>query len=487
MKATTSTPRLRFSERYLRRLLCAWVILTVLVFARPNTILANDESSVDLPAASYVVACPFETIPDRISRFDFFALWKKNRSPIPELRRLRATPETIDVFESRYGTPNPRSVQLISDLPDAFTEYGTCWLLPVVALRPDLKVIRIGDTPFPWANDYDATTDLFAFSSDDATLIFDRTRVSRVLLTGTTALTRTTAYQMAQHGMTWPGEAIRTIFADADIRHISNESSFWSSCPAPRPSQTMQFCSPVNGWELFRDLDVTVIEMTGNHLRDYDWSPLVETFEIFERENFPYYGAGRTVTDANRPYEITHNGNRFIFRGCNIAGPEHVYVSDDLPGVNRCDFEQLAGEIREDRRNGKLPIVTLQYYEVYSRVPSEIQTRDFRALSDAGAIVLSGSQAHYAQTYAVAPDRIIHYGPGNLFFDQMDQPIQGTRQELLDQYVFYDGRLLTLEIHTALLTDWGKPVPMNATERAGFLSEILPKTERLNLPNANQL
>jgi len=69
-------------------------------------------------------------------------------------------------------------------------------------------------------------------------------------------------------------------------------------------------------------------------------------------------------------------------------------------------------------------------------------------------------------------DRFIHYGLGNLFFDQMDRPVVGTREEFLDRYVFYDGKLIQVELITALLEDYAQPVPMKADERQKFLKEI---------------
>jgi poly-gamma-glutamate synthesis protein (capsule biosynthesis protein) len=65
-------------------------------------------------------------------------------------------------------------------------------------------------------------------------------------------------------------------------------------------------------------------------------------------------------------------------------------------------------------------------------------------------------------------DGFIHYGPGNLFFDQMwSLP---TRQEFVDRHIFYDGRHISTELLTALLENWSKPRPMTDAERAAFLT-----------------
>jgi poly-gamma-glutamate synthesis protein (capsule biosynthesis protein) len=54
----------------------------------------------------------------------------------------------------------------------------------------------------------------------------------------------------------------------------------------------------------------------------------------------------------------------------------------------------------------------------------------------------------------------------------MDIPVPGTRREFIDRYVIYDGKLLSVELLTAMLEDWSRPRLMTLEERASFLQEI---------------
>ena len=76
----------------------------------------------------------------------------------------------------------------------------------------------------------------------------------------------------------------------------------------------------------------------------------------------------------------------------------------------------------------------------------------------------------HAQAFAFEGDTFIHYGPGNLFFDQMD--MMGTRQTFVDTHVIYDGRLISVELWTGLIENWARPRLMNAEERADFLQTV---------------
>jgi poly-gamma-glutamate synthesis protein (capsule biosynthesis protein) len=64
----------------------------------------------------------------------------------------------------------------------------------------------------------------------------------------------------------------------------------------------------------------------------------------------------------------------------------------------------------------------------------------------------------------------VHYGLGNLFFDQMQPP--EARQQFIDRHVFYDGQYLGVELLTALLEDFSRPRPMQAAERKTFLEKL---------------
>jgi poly-gamma-glutamate capsule biosynthesis protein CapA/YwtB (metallophosphatase superfamily) len=94
------------------------------------------------------------------------------------------------------------------------------------------------------------------------------------------------------------------------------------------------------------------------------------------------------------------------------------------------------------------------------------------ALSDAGAVVVSGSQAHFPQGFSFRDNGFVHYGLGNLFFDQMDYPVVGTRREFYDKHFFYNGRYINSQLLTGLLEDYAQPRPMTAEERAQFLSDM---------------
>jgi poly-gamma-glutamate synthesis protein (capsule biosynthesis protein) len=194
------------------------------------------------------------------------------------------------------------------------------------------------------------------------------------------------------------------------------------------------------------------------------------TLDLYRQRGWRWFGGGSDLDNARQPVLIEHNGNRIAFLGCNEAGPPGDWATKDRPGSNPCGADRMTGEIQTLRSQGYLPIFTFQWHEHYTPVPPENQREAFRAAADAGAIAVSGSQAHQPQGFEFRQGAFIHYGLGNLFFDQ--EWSTQVRQEFIDRYVFYDGRLISVELLTAFLEDWSRPRPMTPQERAAFLQDI---------------
>jgi poly-gamma-glutamate synthesis protein (capsule biosynthesis protein) len=66
---------------------------------------------------------------------------------------------------------------------------------------------------------------------------------------------------------------------------------------------------------------------------------------------------------------------------------------------------------------------------------------------------------------------LIHYGLGNLFFDQYDVSL-ACRQAFIDRHVFYNGRYISTELLPILFVDYARPRPMDPDEREDLLQSV---------------
>jgi poly-gamma-glutamate capsule biosynthesis protein CapA/YwtB (metallophosphatase superfamily) len=278
---------------------------------------------------------------------------------------------------------------------------------------------------------------------------------------------------MEKNGVNYPARDILPWLKDADITHISNEISFNPQCPTPLPADPrLVFCSNPKYIALLETIGADVIDLTGNHLNDYGSDWLKYTLDLYQQKGMKTFAGGVNQQAAQLPAILEHHGNRFAFIGCNASGPPNDWATETRPGSLKCDYEWLEKEVGQLRSQGYLPIVTFQYFESYDPRPNKDQVADFRRISQAGAVIVSGSQAHRPQAMEFNGSQFIHYGLGNLFFDQMDTPWTGTRQEFIDRHIFYDGRYLGVELLTAMLEDYARPRPMTQAERIEFLTQM---------------
>jgi poly-gamma-glutamate capsule biosynthesis protein CapA/YwtB (metallophosphatase superfamily) len=93
-----------------------------------------------------------------------------------------------------------------------------------------------------------------------------------------------------------------------------------------------------------------------------------------------------------------------------------------------------------------------------------------RAVSDAGADIVTGVQSHVPQAVEFRDGRMILYGLGNFFFDQMWS--QATREGLIPRHTIYDGRHLSTKLLTTVLEDFAQPRWASADEREALLRRV---------------
>jgi hypothetical protein len=438
---------------------------------------------------TYAAVAPFPTLADGLSWTEVVSHWIGSPAGPFAGQPLLMTADTAATLAAVMGDPAPSAVEILpaEDIVQRAWDTRPAWgIVPFDQLEPRWKVLyldgisaldqRLDVEPYQLVVYIGATgleRGIAKLQEQLGSYVTNRdpAKISTVVMTGVTALTRATAMRMDLHGVLYPAQDIHPWLVEADIAHISNEVSFAENCPPPGNYYTMVFCSDPSYLELLEYLGIDVIELTGNHLLDWGLDAMKLSLLMYDTHDIPYYGGGWNLAQAQRPLTITHGIHTFGFIGCNPAGPASDWATDELPGSAPCSFggvaDQLGPQIRWLREQGIIPIVTLQYLETYSYAPTGQQRIDFRALAEEGAVIVSGSQAHQPQGFDFVDGAFIHYGLGNLFFDQM-QSLE-TRQEFIDRHIFYDGRHISTEIRTAILEDYARPRPMMPEEREALL------------------
>lgn len=305
----------------------------------------------------------------------------------------------------------------------------------------------------------------------------DASKLTVLVMTGVTAMARNSAVAIERAGdYGFLAQLVGPELAAADLTIISNEIPFVPGCVADNTLNNLILCSKP---EYFLNLELSGVDavgLSGNHQNDFGYANMLWSLAFYREKGIPYYAGGKNAEEARQPLILEHNGNRLAFLGANQWGPELYYIPSpsgqvsswagpDNPGSARFDLAQLVADIQAVAPLADLVFAEVQHTEFnsagnYQIEPIPLQESDFRGLSDAGAAVVTGVQAHAPQAVEIRDGRLILYGLGNLYFDQTwSWP---TRTGLVARHVIYDGALINTEllvtvIETNFQLRWATP------------------------------
>jgi hypothetical protein len=454
----------------------------------------TDDQGGPLARWVYAVVAPFPTITDGVSSGDLKQRWQGGTGGTFGDEPLMMDADTLQVFSTLWGQPAEGAVKVLPFqelLNSAWDDRPSWGIVPFDRLEPGWKVLQVDGMSPLWKDftldAYPLTVD-FILAGDPGLAETIRTETSKavslpilnrdpgklttVILTGVTALVRATAETMRRKGITYPAKDVGSILREADIAHVSNEIPFAKNCPQPDPWQTtLVFCSRPEYIGLMEEIGTDVVELTGDHFADWGPEAMRYTLDLYRERNWTYYGGGENLEEGRQARLFDHNGNKIAFIGCNAKGGPYATANKTNPGAVKCDWEWMSAEIKRLTQEGYNVITTFQHFEYYTYKAQPNQIKDSQAMAEAGSVIVSGSQAHQPQAFEFYKNGLIHYGLGNLFFDQYHMGLP-TSQGFLDRHVFYNGRYISTELIGILFVDFARPRLMTPEEREVLLQSV---------------
>ncbi len=433
----------------------------------------------------FTVVAPFATVQDNVSLEDLKTRWPGGGAPlfVTEEAAVALGP----VFGSLPGEIIP-AVELATRLEQ---QPGALGILSFDQLDPSHKVLAI-DGASPLSNQFQPNRYPLAVTltvtGPDAQVLApvvqksapatnrDSSRLTQLVMTGVTAMSRGTARVMEEKGYIYPALVISDTLSAADITHVSNEVPFIKGCVVRDVYMQLTLCSDYPYWQALEAIGADIVGLSGNHINDFDGAR--ESLQFYRDRDIPIYGAGLNEEEACAPLMWEDHGNTFAFVATLAFDPESAWATADKPGA--CYFytnkDRILEMVRDLSQRVDIVAVELQYLETYEPSPTPEQVEEFRELRAAGADIVTGVQSHVPQaleTYGVdetgGPGAIV-YGLGNLFFDQMwSWP---TRTGLIIRHTLYEGRPLSTEILTTVLEDFAQPRWATPKERSEILRRI---------------
>ena len=466
----------------------------------------SDESSAQLVISRdsgseavswlYVAGVPFYSFTEEFQSADLYTCWTNGWVETLPFSQVLVSEDTLDTFNLIWGPANQECVKSVNgdDMSQAlWIETDAIAILPFDKIDPSYKVLPVdgGDPLSEEFNqeEYPLALHLnyqvppqFQITLDETQYLtnFDPSKLTSIALTGVTALVRDTASIMEEQGVLYPAGDIQDILANANITHINNEVPFASDCPAPEAYQvSLRFCSDDRYIQLLEAVGTDIVELSGDHFGDWGPEAMLHTIDLYDQQGWEQYGGGKNLSDGLAPAYLTHNGNQFAFIGCNGKGIDrYATATEENPGAAHCDYNWMILEISRLTSEGYIVIATMQHEEVDSFGSIAVQRYDFRRLAEAGAVIVSGSQSHHPQAVEYTGSSFIHYGLGNLFFDQWFLAHYNPKQHInkdksfIDLHYFYNSKYLGTRLVPLQFIDNARPRPMTNEERIPFLNEF---------------
>lgn len=306
--------------------------------------------------------------------------------------------------------------------------------------------------------------------------------LTHFILTGVTAITRAAGAQIDGKGIAWYTQNLRAEFAHAQYVHISNEVSLKDDCTYP-VSGTYTFCSKPRDFQALLDLHANVIELTGNHMRDFGDEPFKKTLDWYAAHDMKTFGGGRDPKAAAEPIVLAlADGKKLGIAGFNELCPlKECAIKPGEVGANGpYSPEKGKAAIAKLRAAGAdYVMVTVQYKEWDSAQPTAAQTTIGHQLIDDGADFVYGSQAHQLQVVEFYRGKPIFHGLGNLLFDQIHRI--GVRQAFFLHEFFYAGKLAAAIPVFTFMSDERQPT-LATPAQAAEMKQIVYEDARLYTP-----
>lgn len=437
----------------------------------------------------YAVVDWFPSKLSNIGSEELLNLWQGSETP-KGITTLLVSPETLGVLTDLWGAPaaNVSSIPADQLVNTVWSNKTALAIMPFDQLVPKVKALRVDDINLL---EREANLDAYPlvtrlYISGDPTFVKGFTtafykknartnripeRMTELIMTGVTAISRTSAFKIDAAGdNALPARVVADVLSAADITHVSNEVPFTESCKPVLG--TLQLCAKPQYIEALKLAGVDLISSTGNHMNDYGIKAFSETLDLFEREGFKWFGGGRNLDEAKRVLIVEDHGNKLAFLGMNSFGPKSVWATADRPGAQQYDPELLHQELKEARENADVVFLDMQSEETYQYEPYAGNKEKFRDGIANGADVVTGVQAHQPQAVEFTADgkKIILYGLGNLFFDQMQSP--NVRQGLVVRHTIHNGKLIQTELLPTLLENYVQPRWATPTEANQILDLV---------------
>jgi poly-gamma-glutamate capsule biosynthesis protein CapA/YwtB (metallophosphatase superfamily) len=162
--------------------------------------------------------------------------------------------------------------------------------------------------------------------------------------------------------------------------------------------------------------------VANNHSGDYGKPAFIEECDLMDKAGIPYFGGGRNLAEAHRPWIIDRNGVRIAMLGYCEVFLRSFQAGEKEAGVAWSEHEEeVFTDLKAAREKYNADIVIPYMHWGWEREPANEREKTFaRKMIDAGADIVVGAHPHVTQGAEYYKGHLIVYSLGNFLFNGFD-------------------------------------------------------------------
>jgi poly-gamma-glutamate synthesis protein (capsule biosynthesis protein) len=210
---------------------------------------------------------------------------------------------------------------------------------------------------------------------------------------------------------------VAEVFKASDIAVVNLETAV-TTRGTPEPKK-YRFVAPATAYDAVKAAGVDLASQGNNHALDYGPVGLADSLESARKAGLPVIGAGPNAKAAFAPWITESHGTKLAFLG--ISQVHELEASwaatDSKPGVAHArDRARAVAAVRDAATRADFVVVFMHWGKEGSDCPTDEMRSLAKALSDAGADLITGTHAHLLLGDGWLGDTYVAYGLGNFLW-----------------------------------------------------------------------
>ncbi len=213
------------------------------------------------------------------------------------------------------------------------------------------------------------------------------------------------------------GREVQALLEKADYRIFNLEAPL-TDHQKPIGKHGPHLAAGTAAAEGLKAMRISLMTLANNHIMDQDIQGLESTISTLEKANIGYVGAGRDLSEAQKPFYFTVGEKRYGVYAC--AEHEFSIAGENQPGANPFDPLESLDHVHRMKAECDYAIVLFHGGKEYYRYPSPDLQRTCRKLIEKGADLVVCQHSHCIGCKEEYLQGTIVYGQGNFLFNDSD-------------------------------------------------------------------